>query len=954
MRLIFIYMMLLTSELTIAQTQQGYVKTIGRPDKPGAALGSVNVRVRGEHNAVLSKNDGSFSILMTGKKNGDAYSLQQVQKVGYELNEMGVIGRDYAFSDKVPLNIVMVSTSQLQADKQRIENKAYIVAEKNYQAKMAQLEKDKDAGVITIEQYRTQIQDLQDKFEKYQSLIDDLANHYAHTDYDGLNEKEREINICIENGDLERADSLINTIFDPVDVLKRNKEALTRIDQNIQQANYILSQANADMAKVLKQQEKDAEYLYQLYTIAIGRYDNVKALQYIVNRAALDTINANWQYDAARYLHVQNHNMASSFYERALSLYRELAKQNPQAYEASVAMALNAYGTLGKEQNTAEPLLKEALDIYRQLSEQNPQTYEPCLANTLVNLGSCYRSINRWTEAKPLLQEAFAIYKHLAETDPQGYEADYANSMNCLALLYTDTQKQAEAELKYLSALVIYRRLAEQNPHVYEAEVAKTLSHLGELYYHTQRTAEAETIYKEALDIFRRMVSKNPQAYMDDLTKISKDLMELYDSTQRTVESEELRTVVMECIAWKLESLGHDLNNNLQGVAVIDESEIAAQYCLAAYGYENSGNYAEAEKSYLEALKIYRRMVVKDSVRISPDLAKSLEQVAYLYKKTKRWEESEANYKESIAIYRQLAEGNQQEFQPKLVDALKELADLYGKMKNIADAEALYKECISTYDKLANQNALYYEPKLANCFYLLGELYYNNDLYQETEKVYKIVLPYYQQQFKNGEEADVRRLAFIQYCLSSIFKRTGRYGEAETAGEEMVTAYRRLVELDKTNYESGFTNILFDMATTYQSNKNHAKSVSVLHEFISLRRGLAESEDTRYLKPISSGWGNLSYSQIFLQQFAEAEANAQEGLKADSTQHWIASNLAAALLFQGKYAKAEAIYRHYKDELRDGFLDDFKEFAEAGVIPEERKEDVERIKQMLNEEFKHQ
>ena len=43
------------------------------------------------------------------------------------------------------------------------------------------------------------------------------------------------------------------------------------------------------------------------------------------------------------------------------------------------------------------------------------------------------------------------------------------------------------------------------------------------------------------------------------------------------------------------------------------------------------------------------------------------------------------------------------------------------------------------------------------------------------------------------------------------------------------------------------------------------------------------------------------------------------------------------------------IYRQYKDELKDSFLDDFKQFAEAGVIPEERKTDVKRIREMLNE-----
>ena len=140
--------------ITYGQKQEGYVKTLGRPNQKGMPLSGVSVRVRGEHNPVLSKEDGTLTMLLTGKKNGDAYTLQEVQKKGYELNETGVIGRQYAYSDKVPLTIVMVSSAQLQTDKQRIENNAYKVAEKNYNAKLELLEKQKEENAITEDQYR--------------------------------------------------------------------------------------------------------------------------------------------------------------------------------------------------------------------------------------------------------------------------------------------------------------------------------------------------------------------------------------------------------------------------------------------------------------------------------------------------------------------------------------------------------------------------------------------------------------------------------------------------------------------------------------------------------------------------------------------------------------------------------------------------------------------------------
>ena len=313
--------------LAHGQAQHGIVKSIGRPGKKGQPLGGVTIRISGQHNAMVSEYDGTFAFAFQDKKEGDGYSLQYVQKKGYELNEKGIIGRQYAYSYRVPLTIVMVSTSQLQADKQRIENNAYAAAEKNYQIQMDLLEKQRNENRITIEKYRSEIQDLQDKFERYQSLIEGLAEHYAHTDYDFLDERDREINVCIENGDLERADSLIHVLFDPLDVIRRNKEALGEIDERMAQARTMIDEANDDMAAVLKRQEKDANYLYQLYTIALARFDNQEAARYISLRADLDTTNVLWQNDAGQFLHehLADFKGALAYYERglrvALSMY---------------------------------------------------------------------------------------------------------------------------------------------------------------------------------------------------------------------------------------------------------------------------------------------------------------------------------------------------------------------------------------------------------------------------------------------------------------------------------------------------------------------------------------------------------------------------------------------------------------------------------------------------------
>ena len=119
-----------------AQTQQGYIKTIGRPDKPGVVLGNVVVQAKGMFNPVTSDESGAFSITVPGKKDGDPIVFLRIQKNGYELKDKDFIGRQHVCSSRVPIIIQMVDLQQLAKDKQRIEDNAYRVAEENYQKKV--------------------------------------------------------------------------------------------------------------------------------------------------------------------------------------------------------------------------------------------------------------------------------------------------------------------------------------------------------------------------------------------------------------------------------------------------------------------------------------------------------------------------------------------------------------------------------------------------------------------------------------------------------------------------------------------------------------------------------------------------------------------------------------------------------------------------------------------------
>ena len=243
-----------------AQVQQGYVKTLGRPGVPGKPLQGVTVRVRGVMNALVSDANGSFKIQATGKKDGDAIIINSVRKNGYELKDKDIVGRNIVFSSRVPIQLVMVSSAQLAADKKRIEDNAYKVAETNYKKKLAALDKQKKQNELSSKDYETQLQELEARYENYMALVGDMAERYALTDYDNLDSIDAQINICIENGELDKADSLIHTVFDPTTVLQRNRDAKAEVAERMRIAQEAIDKALADK----EQLQQNIEYAEKL------------------------------------------------------------------------------------------------------------------------------------------------------------------------------------------------------------------------------------------------------------------------------------------------------------------------------------------------------------------------------------------------------------------------------------------------------------------------------------------------------------------------------------------------------------------------------------------------------------------------------------------------------------------------------------------------------------------
>lgn len=381
-----------------SQTQSGYVRTVARPDQPSQRLQGVVVRVQGEYNPVMTDEQGAFQVLMPGVKNGASYTLAGVNKGGYELREPEVVGRQLPFSTSVPLEIIMVSRRQLQKDKQRIEQAARENIEKYYEEQLNALNEQLAQTKLSNQEYELKLSELEQQYDNFEPLIEQMAERYARTDYAALSPADSLIQQAIEAGDLQLAQERILAKGDPD---KREKKMM-RIRR--------LAEAQRD--------ELASDY-YHLYTIQLSRFQNDSALAYIVRRAMLDTTNAQWQIDAGNaYERIgRNYDQALVLYRRALR-YAE-ANEGPNSLRAAKSHNNIAYALVRlKQYEQALPEQHTALRLYTGLFG-NEHEYT---AARMTNLGAIHYYLKQQDSAQFYFNKAEQVYTALERNEPDKRE----------------------------------------------------------------------------------------------------------------------------------------------------------------------------------------------------------------------------------------------------------------------------------------------------------------------------------------------------------------------------------------------------------------------------------------------------------------------------------------------------------------------------------------------------
>ena len=556
----------------------------------------------------------------------------------------------------------------------------------------------------------------------------------------------------------------------------------------------------------------------------------------------------------------------------------------------------------------------------KSLAEQDKEKYIEGVKTQIAG----YKLQNEWYKAKELLKgladnlntyEAIWEYAKFCQTQNDYKEAEVyylkckeqldkdkdmeedekyimlTSLQNNMGNLYYSMKRDAECETMYKTASDNYKHLAKSNPSVFERYWAGALNNLAMIYHDTRRYSESEEMYKSALEIRKRLAKTNPSVYDSDLAATLNNMGVLYFDTRR---------------------------------------------------------YSQSEEMYKSALEIREHLARTNPSVCDSDLAVSKFNIGKLYNETQRYSESETMYKSALEINECLAKYRPSIYESYVAEIRKYIADLYQTTKRYSESEKMYKSALELYERLSVNNQSAYELKILTIYLNLALLYSEFQHYPECEAMYNAALNIYLRWNEDNPQVYEKDMLECYYWLGRLKLLMGKKNEAQDSFKQSLNLAR---QMHKRGIETpSYWEILYFLSDIMNNEKDYVSAYTYIEELLPLLKALYMDNSEKYKYLISGKLISQSYYANLLGKFSDGEHYSLEALEVDSTKHIAYTNLAAALLFQGKVEEAEKLYRQYKSEIKDEFLADFLEFERLGVIPKERKKNVERIKAMLKNE----
>jgi tetratricopeptide (TPR) repeat protein len=900
-----------------AQTSvKGIVTEQNSGNKP---VSSVQIKALGT-NPETSDNNGFFQLIFTSKKPGDRIFVTEISKKGYE-----IVNKDKLNNWLIPgdesdqTKIVMCPEGLIAENTAKYYNISLEGITSGYKKKIKELQEKLDKALIDSKSYGTEAKILSEQYETQQRYIEELAEKFAHENFDDCSKIQQQAFIAFKEGNIEEAIRILETVNSAKEIEKareqkgrgqnlvnKGKEMQDQADSIIQNniekllfqadlyaANFRFNDAERTYEEAVKadttnfsntfhfacflkhqlEYDKAQQWCKVALPLATNEYDLVDVIN---NLALIQRLNN--QFDDAE----KNFN-------KAKQILSKLVTENPDQYLPDMASLLSNIADLQRKENRlleARQNYIKALGLYSSNSQNLKGDYLSNYLTVLNNYSLLELIQNNFKTADSCYMVAYNVIQAVAKTDSLSYKKELSFWLHNYASFHDKQDHFAEAEKYFLEAVKVRRSLADNNPKAYNFDVAQTLNNLGVLYYQNNHFEKAETCFAEALDIDKELYERNHQVFANDLITMLNNVSTFYTELNEYKKSEQSFSEALTICRAMCHENPEVYNPSLATL-------LGNRANLKYY----SGNFAAADSNYTEALSIHRNLALNNPQMYDGDVALSLNNLASLYHEMNWDEKSENFYKEALEIRRKLAITNPEVYESDVAITLNNLSSLYFDLGRYDQSELTSEEAIEIYRKLATSNPQKYNPDLARSLNNMGNL---QDMTKQTEK------------------------AILSYNNALVIR-------------------KELALKNPQFYNSDYARTLYDMAwCQYKTDLKGA--IQHANEAIGIYEDLVKKEQCNpdYL---AYNYNRMVRYQIMEKNFDSAYEYARKTKEINNTIKAFNKNLAHSLLFLGKYDEALTYYQELKSDesLRKIILTDLDDFEKAGI----NNPDIEKIRTLL-------
>ncbi|MFI6082821.1 tetratricopeptide repeat protein [Streptomyces sp. NPDC051217] len=432
--------------------------------------------------------------------------------------------------------------------------------------------------------------------------------------------------------------------------------------------------------------------------------------------------------------------------ERAVALYRDLARAEPAVYEADLARALNNHaGSLSRERRYDEAVraMESAVELRRRRLRPDQHADIADLALSLSNYSNNLGRVGRWLEALTVDGEALELYAGLAASRPGEYGGDLAITLLNFGSSLSSALRLDAALAATRRAVFMLRPLARSAPAAHEGGLARALTNKAQMLVDVGKPQEdlirnhglspSEDLFRtsgwrgealeaaaEAVEIGRRRARANPAALDADLA----GALQVLSTVQQAIGMpEEARTTAREAAVFEERSdprrRTHGAPERVeygQGTYDVAEDAVIVLYRhlrvaeLTVHGPElavllrsraRRGPTPDLD-TLAEALEIGLRLADADPVTHEPAYFMELKQFGWELWWAGRRSEAVETMEQALDLARALTTEDREEYGERLLwvaDSLATMLKGVGRRREAREVRRLAKRHLATLDR---------------------------------------------------------------------------------------------------------------------------------------------------------------------------------------------------------------------------------------------------------------